>query len=183
MKHPIICEWDGDALKPIQRFHSIVNDQLVVGEKYRIEFIQERSRKSHNHFYAVLKELWLNLPEHVSGRFATPEHMRKWALIQTGWHKREEHAASSEAEALKLVAFMKPVDEYAVIFAKGNVVVRMIAKSQSLKAMGKSDFQRSKTDVLDCVSSLIIGSGIIPDRSRQCQSVLRIGSYIPRTGK
>jgi len=50
---------------------------------------------------------------------------------------------------------LKPVDEFALVVAKEATVTRYTAKSQSEKAMGKTDFQASKDSVLAIVSEMI----------------------------
>ena len=44
---------------------------------------------------------------------------------------------------------MKPLDDFAVIVTSDATVTVYTAKSQSLKAMGKKVFQKSKDSVLD----------------------------------
>jgi hypothetical protein len=61
----------------------------------------------------------------------------------------------SNAEAQRFAAFMKPIDEWAIIEVKGSTVTRYSAKSQSERAMGKVDFEASKNDVLNFAASLI----------------------------
>ena len=66
-----------------------------------------------------------------------------------------EFVASSKAEATRLAAFLRPIDDYAVVSVDHCVVTVWTAQSQSMKAMGKEAFQESKTKVLDYVGSLL----------------------------
>ncbi|WP_234840443.1 hypothetical protein [Sinorhizobium meliloti] len=56
---------------------------------------------------------------------------------------------------MRLAAFIRPIDAFSVVDVKEATVTRYVAKSQSMKAMGKQDFQESKTAVLDFLDDLI----------------------------
>lgn len=155
MGAPILFRWSGEAMVPLPRFHNAVNAEFVVGEVYPLVVEAQRSTASHNHFFAAVADLWANLPETIAHRWPTPEHLRKFALVQTGFRDERTHVCASKAEAQRLRAFAAPLDEYAVVVVHEATVVVMTAKSQSRKAMGAADFQRSKTAVLDYVSDLI----------------------------
>lgn len=133
----------------------------VIGEVYRLVPHEERSARSHNHYFASLHEAWTNLPEEAAERFPSVDHLRKWALIKAGFRDERSIACSSKAEAQRIAAFVKPMDEFAVVVVREAVVVVLTAKSQSVKAMGKQDFQASKDAVLEIVSELI---GVKPDQ-------------------
>lgn len=152
---PITCTWTGEAWEPIKRFHNLVNAELVVGQTYTLVEHQERSQASHNHFFAIVNDAWLNLPENVAGQFASSEHLRKWALIKAGYRDERTLVASSKAEAIRLAAFIKPIDDFAVVTVNGVVVTSYTAKSQSHKAMGRETFQRSKDDVLAVLDGML----------------------------
>lgn len=157
---PLIYKWQGDAMTPLPRFAKLADKQFVVGQDYRLDEVQERSQASHNQFFAAIADAFDSLPEELAARFATPEHLRKYALIQSGYADERPIVASSKAEALRIAAFIKPMDEYAVVTVKGAVVRVYTAQSQSMKAMGKADFQASKNACLEVVAALI---GVKPD--------------------
>lgn len=156
---PIIFDWNGEAMIPLARFMRLCDNQFVVGEQYRMEAIEERSRISHNHYFASIHDAWLNLPEYMSDQFLTETHLRKHALIKAGYADKGSFACASKAEAIRLAAFIKPTDEYAIITVEECVVTRYTAQSQSVKAMGKEKFQASKTAVLEIISNMI---GVAP---------------------
>ncbi len=156
---PVLFEWDGDAMVPIPQQKALANEQYVVHERYRLVEIKTRRQGSHNHYFAALNEAHKNLSDSDLMRFPKAEHLRKWALIQTGWLNRTEHPCATKAEADRWAARMKARDEFAVVFAQGDVVVEINARSQSYRAMGKEDFQKSKWDVLNKVAELIGVSG------------------------
>ena len=151
--------YDAERSVMVPRRKALADKQYVDGQEYRLGVIEERSANSHSHFFAALTKAWKNLPDDLAERFPTPDALRKYALIKAGFYDSSEFACASQAEALRLASFLRPIDEYALIVVKGNAVRRLVAKSQSTKAMGKDDFQQSKTAVLEIVSAMI---GVAP---------------------
>lgn len=146
---PLTYQWDGDAMVPLARFQRLANKQFVVGETYPLTIHEERSAVSHRHYFASLHDAWLNLPEAEAERFETSEHLRKWCLIKNGFRDERSIVCGSKADARRVAAFIRPMDSFAVVVVNEAVVTVYTARSQSVKAMGKVDFQRSKTAVLD----------------------------------
>lgn len=155
MTAPFLARWTGDSFEPLPRFHNIMSAEFVIGEVYNLVEQQERSVNSHNHYFASLHDLWLNVPEDQAERWQTFEHFRKWCLIKTGYADSRQLVCSSKAEARRVASFVRPCDEYAVVTVTDCVVTIYTAKSQSKKAMGNEQFQRSKSDVLDYAASMI----------------------------
>ncbi len=156
---PVLFAWDGEVMRP---FGSIMarrcDEQFTVGEKYTLVQHEDRSQQSQGHYFASLKDMWSSLPEHLRGEpwSESPESLRKYALIRTGWYNSETFACDSAAEADRWGARLKPLDEYAIIVIKGKNVVRLTAKSQSYSAMPqKGEFYKSKADVLGFVADLL----------------------------
>lgn len=161
----IIFRWDGEAFVPWGRFQKLCDKEYVIGHDYRLEAVNQRSQATHNHFFAAIASAFENLPEDVAAQFASPEHLRKYALIKAGFADERSIVASSKAETLRIAAFVKPMDEYAMVTVKGAVIKVYTAQSQSMKAMGKADFQASKQACLEIVSAMI---GVKPeDLSRE----------------
>ncbi|BAQ49468.1 hypothetical protein [Methylobacterium aquaticum] len=152
---PVEFTWTGDAMQPLGRFRGLCDRQFVIGESYILTELEERSSKSHAHFFACVRDGWSSLPEDLAGRFPSPDHLRKWALIKAGFRDEVSFVASSKAEAARIAAFLRPVEDTAVVRVKDAVVIRWTAKSQSMRAMGKDDFQRSKDAVLAVIDELI----------------------------
>lgn len=158
---PVLFLWDGEAMRPAGPYWQRRADaEFVVGERSQLIRHEERSHNSHAHYFAALNDAWLSLPDHLAMQYPTAEHLRKHALIATGFRDERKIACSSIIEARKIAAFIKPMDEYALVIPRGDVVVVATAKSQSMKAMGKAVFQDSKQKVLDYVSALI---GVEPE--------------------
>jgi hypothetical protein len=148
--------WDGESLTPInQVWASRADKQFVVGEVYSIEVVEQRSANSHRHYFAALHDIWLSLPEPMHEQFPTSEHLRKYALVRTGYRNTVQHVCASKAEALRLQAAIKSHVEFEAVTVDGVVVTVHSPKSQDHRSMDKETFQRSKQDVLDWCSDLI----------------------------
>ena len=150
---PLRYRWTGFTMEPL--VPSLAQEQFEVGEHYQLERREERSHTSHGHYFACLQEGWGNLPEHLAERFPTVEHMRKWLLIRAGYRDQRTIVLASKAQAVQVAAFIKPLDDQAVVVPKEATVIIATAKSQSMRAMGKAEFQKSKDDVLDALAEMI----------------------------
>lgn len=126
------------------------------GEIITVEEVQERSLKSHAHYFAELNECWKTLPDHLSDNFASVHHLRKWALIKAGY-RTETHLTGfrTNAEAVAVAAFIGKCDGFAICEVRDKVVTVYQAESQSMRAMKKERFQQSKDDVLRVISELL----------------------------
>lgn len=149
------CRWDGESFVPERGHARRLDNVLVVGERYTLEVVEARSALSHRHYFAAVNEAWGNLPDPMAERFPTSEHLRKYALIKSGYADHRQLVAGSRAEALRLAAFVRPMDEYAVVGTEGAVVNVWTAQSQSMRAMGKARFQQSKDAVLDVLARFL----------------------------
>ena len=134
--------------------------RFVCQEVYWLDEAKQRSVASHSHEFAFLAEAWRNLPEAMADQLPSPEHLRKRALIETGWFTETMIDVGSKAGALRVAAFARAKAEFAHVVTRGAVVVVREAKSQSRRAMNRADFQKSKDDVIGFVSALI---GVSPD--------------------
>lgn len=152
---PIVYQWNGEAMVPMRRFAKQCDREFVIGEFYPLVVEEARSMRSHAHYFAAVNSAWENLPEDLAPRFKTAEHLRKYALIRTGFHDERSIVCSSTAEAERVAAFVKPVDEFAVVLVNDATVTIFTAKSQSLRAMDRKEFQRSKELVLEFLSARI----------------------------
>lgn len=155
----IRCAWDGDSFVPEKRFADICDRRFVIGEVYPLVVEEDRSGVSHRHEFAWLREAFNQLPEALAADFPTVDHMRKRALIEAGWYDEQIIDAGSTAAALRVRQFIRSSDDFAHTVVRGGLVVIRTAKSQSVRAMKKADFQASKTAILEVVSSWI---GITP---------------------
>lgn len=126
------------------------------GEVYHITEEEVRSQASHNHYFAAVQTAWRNLPEVLAERYPSDDHLRKYALIRTGWHNSHVVTCGTRADALRVAALARSLDEFAVVDIppQGSVVTVFTAQSQSAR-MGKDDFQKSKDDVMTFLAELI----------------------------
>lgn len=150
---PLDFQWSGEGMYPLNS--RAAARQFVVGEVYHLEHREDRSARSHAHYFAAVNEAWQNLPDALAERFPTAEHLRKYALIHTGYRDERSVVCSSAAEARRLATFIRPMDDFAVVSVSGAALVVWTAKSQSTTAMGKMPFQQSKNAVLSFLASLI----------------------------
>jgi hypothetical protein len=150
---PIRFIWRDGVLVPDGRRAAEYCDQFGEGEIIMMERHEERSTVSHNHYFASIKTAWENLPEN-DPRFPNPEALRHWALIKAGYCTESHVVCDTEEQANTIAGFMGHADGVIVV-VKGNVVKKFTAKSQSVKAMNKQEFQVSKVAVLDIIAELI----------------------------
>lgn len=158
---PILLQYEGEGeFKPAGSYWAKQADKhYVIGARYALVEHQERSQKSHAHYFAMVHDAWANLPEHLAEQYPTSERLRKHCLIKAGFADSQTFVCSSKAEAQRMAAFIRPIDEFSIISVKEATVTRWTAKSQSMKAMGKDEFQRSKDAVLQILSDMI---GVAP---------------------
>lgn len=152
---PLPVYWDGEVLVPFTRYKHMAAHCFTKGVTYPIVIHAERSRRSHDHYFATIHEAWLNLPETIAERWPTDEHLRKWALVHCGYCDERSLVLASAEAAHDVAAFIRPSDSYAVITVAGPVVRVFTAQSQSQRAMGQKVFQASKTQVLDMIAAVV----------------------------
>lgn len=150
---PTNFTWDGEAMIP--KSPRFADRYFVVGEIYPMIVHEERSPASHSHYFAAVHEAWKNLPEKESDRFPSSEHLRKRALVEAGFYDEEIIDCGSNKVAPNVGAAIRKRDDFAIIFIRDQFVIVRTAKSQSMRAMGKKDFEASKSAVLEIVSGLV----------------------------
>lgn len=148
------------CMVPDPIYRGVAHKQYTLGDRYPLSIVEVRSRASHDHYHACIQEAFLNLPENISARFPSPDHLRRWVLIETGWYDEKEFEFDNEKDARRLGTFIRTEDDYAriniakVADKKFKVIVRR-AKSQSYAAMEKKAFTDSKQAVLDYLETMI----------------------------
>lgn len=162
----IDARWVGKGFQPTHDGAALCQTKLRPWEVVRITIHQGRSMKSHRHMFPWLNDAWLSLPEEYRDApwAASPEHLRKHALIKTGFHNAQLIPVDSEAEAMRWSAILSKLDPYALLIPKPGLVLHYTAMSQSVKAMGKERFAASKQAVLGHVADLL---GIYPEELAQ----------------
>ncbi len=158
---PVIeASWDGESFRPTTPYQQrLADDYFVVGERYRITELHDRSMNAHRRSFAALHEAWQNLPPELATRFPTAEHLRKTALCRSGFADHTEIVCASKEEAMKVVTYARGRDEYAVIAVTENVISIWTAHSQSMRSMGKQQFHES-VDAVDHFCATLLGLGV-----------------------
>jgi hypothetical protein len=152
---PLPYVWDGAGFRPLPAFAKAAAASFAVGEVVALAPAELRSSPSHRHFFACVREAWVNLPEEHASRFASDEHLRKYCLIKAGFRDERSIVCASRAEARRIAAFIRPIDDYAVVTVDGPVILQFTAMSQSAAAMSKAEFQASKDAVLGILAEMI----------------------------
>lgn len=154
---PLLFRYEGEGeFKPATDYWGRRADQsYVVGEVYRLVAHEDRSQASHNHYFASLQNGFDNLPDAMRDQFPTVEHMRKKLLIRAGYADERSIVCASKAEAQRMAAFIRPIDEYAIVSVREAVVRVFTAQSQNMRAMGAKAFQESKQAVLDQLDDML----------------------------
>jgi len=159
---PINYRWqrptsDDHVMVPRGVFFSRLAERTFTSHAtYRLIVAEESaSPETRRHFFACVREAWNNLPENLIDEYPSEEHLRKTALIRTGFCHHVHMILKNRAEAIRTAGQLQKTDEYAIIDLKDNVIDWFTAKSQADNAMGKREFARSKTAVFDWLSRLI----------------------------
>lgn len=129
--------------------------ELVIGETLTWEIVHQRSSATHRHLFACIKNAWDSLPEALAAEFPSPEHLRKWALIQIGHCTMTRLAFANNGEAMKAATLMRDIDGYAEIGVAGTAVVMRRAKSIAVRAVSRNEFGEIKDKLLTTLSQLI----------------------------
>jgi len=157
---PVQFTWTEElVMKPAYRFLKLCQKQFKFGESYMLEVRERRSSASHAHYFACVDDAWNNLSPDQTAKMRTPTHLRRWALIETGHFNEVIEDVGSHDTAVQVAKFARKItnntDEYAEIVVRGTQVAYRTAKSQSVAAMDKTEFERSKADVLALLADTI----------------------------
>jgi hypothetical protein len=149
--------WDAEnsVMIPTQSYLVRARRQYANGHKYRLEVREDRSSRSHAHYFACLKDIHDNLSDEQRTEYPTVEHLRKRALIKCKFYNMREYACETIRHAKNLEALAGQLDEYAIVVRKNDVVRVYTAMSQDLHTMDREKFTMSKNAVLDLCSEMI----------------------------
>lgn len=150
---PMAFRWTGAEMVPLHP--RLAERRFKRGATYTLVQHEERSTATHNHEFAFIAEAWKTLPDDLAEIYPSPEHLRKRALIQAGYYDEMVVDAGSSAAALRVAAAFRAIDEFAFVVVRGPLVARRTAKSQSRRAMSKTEFQASKTAVLAIIADML----------------------------
>lgn len=116
---------------------------------------RDHSDPARRRFFAILREVWQTLPEELSRRYPSSEHLRKAALVTVGWCDSKTVACGSKAAALEVAAMAQYLDRYAVVAIVGPVVTVYTARSMSKRQCPKKSFMELTGKVFDWLSQLV----------------------------
>jgi hypothetical protein len=149
-------QWNGEHMVPMRP--EAARGAYELGRKYWLDEVSERSWVSHAHEFAFIAQAWDNLPEALMDKFPTPTHLRKAALIATGWYRETIVEAGSKPAALRVAAYARGEDEFAHVVVRGSTVIVRKARSQRMHGhdrMDKAEFEASKADILGWIAGLL----------------------------
>lgn len=153
---PITFVWEGDCFRPAGKYwQKLCDKHFVIGERKQLASVENRNMGRHAAFFATVHEAWLNLPDGLAAQYPSADALRYRALIQTGYCTMQTVTVASAAEARRIAMLFQPDDQYSVVIAKGNTVVKYKAMSQRVRAMGPKVFDKSVEDVLAWICQLL----------------------------
>jgi hypothetical protein len=140
------------------------------GDTVLVSIDHPRSQNTHRHQWAEIADAWRHLPESVQDMpwAVNPETLRKHALIVCGFRNAETVDAGTKAAAERVAAILSrhatQAQGYAITQARGVLVTCWTPLSQSYRAMGGKEFQRSKQAVLNWIAEQI---GVTPEQLKE----------------
>lgn len=156
MSLPTAFTWDSEALVMVPKWPRLAASRFVGCTDYLLAPKDITSDKSRAHEFAWLRAAWMSLPEDIAAAFPSEEHLRKHALIVSGFCNTTDYVCGSRAEALRWAENLRrETDAYAVVEVREGVVRVHKARSQAQAAMTGTEFQASKTAILNVVSALL----------------------------
>lgn len=153
---PVEMVWQGGVLRPVSPYWlRRAQKEFGEGEVVRIVRHHERSMGAHNAYFAQIENAWKSLPPMMEERFPSADHLRRYALVKAGYCHSDSIVCPSHADALRVSAFVRGADEFAVVTVNKNVVTRYTPKSQSYRNMDKKTFMESKEKTLEVIADLL----------------------------
>lgn len=152
---PLLFRYEGEgAWSPSNNYVARRADgHYVIGAVYALVEHSERSVKSHAAYFAQIKDYWQTLPESLAAEYPTSEHLRKKALIKSGFATHTDFTFDTPRDAITAAGVMANDDEYSIVEVKDRVVRRWRARSQNYRSMDREEFQKSKQAVLDYIDA------------------------------
>jgi len=152
---PVIFVWTPEGtMVPLPRFRKLCDELYAVHEEYPLVVLRARNMNQHRAYFAALHDAFDNLDERYDGVFPSPEHLREWALCQTEFCVVTHEAYETSADAMRAAKAIRKLAPYAVLSLSGSTLVTKHALSQSVRAMGKEQFEASCKAVLEVVAGM-----------------------------
>lgn len=151
--------WTGEAFAPPPGFARRCDETFVIGQRYVLTEVQERSSASHRQLFAVVREAWMNLGEADAQRFPSDKVLRKHCLIKAGFCDVQETVCKFKTEANRLAATIQAtaamLDDYVIVTVRGKVVTSYRAKSMDMRSMDRATFQEAKEAILRVLAEML----------------------------
>ena len=158
----IRCRWTGGALLPVGNYAmAAACDVMSEGDTVLVSIDHPRSTASHKHQFAEIRTMFHHIPERLQGMpwAKNADTLRKHALIATGFANSFTVDCGAKAAAERVLPRLEEAERrahgYAIGQMRGPVVTIWTPMSQSVRAMGGAEFQRSKQAVLDWIEAEI----------------------------
>ncbi len=151
----VVLGWTGDAFVPLKRSEKLCNEQFVVGERYIADIGSQTSAAKRGFFFATLKEIYSSLPDDIADRWISFEHFRKTLTIECGYATQMDFTAASKVEAVRIAAFVRSLEPYAIVSVKDAVVTKWTARSTSAREMDGRTFNALVDAVLAKAADMI----------------------------
>lgn len=148
--------WEDGCARPTSLFWARkAAEQWAEGEVIVLANHDDRSGKSHRHYFACIRTAWENLPDHLASEFPSTEVLRKKALIKAGYANSVEYICESAREAKRWAPRLAKADGFSMVVVQGCVVTQLTAKSQKKDFQDNKAFQKSKEAVLEILAEMI----------------------------
>lgn len=149
------CIWNGEVLVPVRGYQRQADASLVIGTRYTVEVEEPRNMAQHKGYFARIHEAWQSMPEELLEDYPSSEHLRKRALIKTGYASMTDFVCASSVQAVAAARAFTGADKYALVEISDRAVRIWQAESQSLRAMGSQRFKRSIDEVERWIGDLL----------------------------
>lgn len=125
---------------------------VLVGDDPIDDYDSDPARRR---YFAILRGVWQNLPDHWRQLLPSPTHLRKYALVKAGHCDTAIVNCGSQKAAVEVAAMAKRLDRFAVTDVRGAVVVIYVARSQKKRVQPKKQFLECADRVYDILADII----------------------------
>jgi len=117
---------------------------------------RHRSDEHHRLFFAVIKQVFDNWPEHFEQfQPRDAEHLRAWLLIEAGWYREREFVGPKNLIAETIRGFQEFTDaEDCRAFPTKKGLRLRVAKSMKYRECPKRDFEKVSARVFEITEAI-----------------------------
>ncbi len=116
---------------------------------------RDQSDQMRRRFFAIVREVYGTLPDHLRRQYPSSEILRKTALCRVGWAECKVVTCGSNKAAQEVASLTHHLDRYAIVDVQGSVVTVFTARSMNKRHCPKKTFLEVSEKVLDWLSELI----------------------------